>query len=86
MNNTSRNEAGQLIKSKPTNAMFRENHDRIYRKQSAQEWISELYISDPMISPDGWKDIPYETPITRSDFDARMARSTILLDHANFKK
>ena len=71
--------ADQII-SKILSRDGRENHDRIFRKQSAQAWVDELYPGATIYDPDGWREdgTDLETPINRADFERRFQKSTIL--------
>ena len=73
---------GDEIKSKALSKEGRDNWDRIFKKQSAYDWLKELgYNENAIIDPDGWRydEVTLETPITRSDFFNRFNQSTTLL-------
>ena len=73
---------GDEIKSKGLSNQGRDNWDRIFKKQSAYDWLKELgYAENAIIDPAGWRydDVTLETPITRSDFFNRFNQSTTLL-------
>lgn len=80
---------GDEIKSKGLSSKGRDNWDRIFKKQSAYDWLKELgYDEDTIIDPDGWRcdDVTLDVPITRSDFFTRFNQSTVTLPLPNLNE
>ena len=73
---------GDEIKSKGLSSKGRDNWDRIFKKQSAYDWLKELrYDEYTILDPDGWRyddKVTLDTPITRSDFFRRFNESTVM--------
>ena len=78
---------GDQIKSKAFSEKGRANWDRIFKKQSAWNWLKELeYDEYTILDPDGWRQndgVNMDTPITRSDFFKRFNASTVMYKPIN---
>lgn len=74
---------GDSIQSGIYSAQGRFNHDLIFAKKTAQEWIEYLpdYKNFVIYDPDGWRHddgVTLETKITYKDFLTRFSESTVL--------
>ena len=73
---------GDEIKSKGLSKQGRNNWDRIFKKQSAYDWLKELkYEKYTILDPDGWRyhdGITMDTPISKSEFHRRFNESTVM--------
>jgi len=74
---------GDQIKSGILSNQGRYNHDLIFAKKTAQEWIDFVPAYNNMIiyDPDGWRyddGVTLETKISYSDFTRRFSESTVL--------
>lgn len=70
---------GDEIKSKILSAQGRKNHDRIFAKKSAHEWLKDETVT--VIDPDGWRwddGVTMETPIPYIEFQKRLMQCTVL--------
>lgn len=78
---------GDEIKSKGLTNQGRDNWDRIFKKQSAADWLKELgYDEYTILDPDGWRyndGVTLDTPINRSDFFKRFNESTVMFKPIN---
>lgn len=75
---TRNNITGDEIKSKALTAAGRENHDRIFAKKSAHEWLKAESVQ--ILDPDGWRyddGVTMDTPISYTDFKRRLQESTV---------
>lgn len=74
---------GDQIKSGVLSKQGRINHDLIFAKKTAQEWIDFVpeYKNMVIYDPDGWRyddGVTLETKISYSDFVRRFSESTVL--------
>jgi hypothetical protein len=73
---------GDSIASKVLSEKGRANWDSIFKKHSAWDWLKELGPDNyQILDPDGWRyddGVTLDTPITKSDFDRRFNRSTVM--------
>lgn len=70
---------GDDIKSKILSAQGRKNHDRIFSKKSAHEWLKDETLT--VIDPDGWRwddGVTMDTPISYKEFQKRLVQCTVL--------
>jgi len=70
---------GDEIKSKILSAQGRENHDRIFAKKSAYEWLKGETVT--VLDADGWRDndgVTMDTPISYKEFQKRLVRCTVM--------
>jgi len=66
------------IKSKILSSQGRQNHDRIFAKKSAHEWLKDEAVT--MMDPDGWRwndGVTMDTPISYSEFQKRLVHCTV---------
>lgn len=66
------------IKSKILSAQGRKNHDRIFSKKSAYEWLRDETIT--ILDPDGWRwndGVTMDTLISYKEFQKRLMHCTI---------
>jgi len=69
---------GDEIKSKILSSQGRQNHDRIFAKKSAHEWLKDEAVT--MMDPDGWRyddGVTLDTPISYSEFQKRLVHCTV---------
>jgi hypothetical protein len=69
---------GDEIKSKILSSQGRQNHDRIFAKKSAHEWLKDETVT--MMDPDGWRyddGVTMDTPISYSEFQKRLVHCTV---------
>ena len=69
---------GDEIKSKILSSQGRQNHDRIFAKKSAHEWLKDEAVT--MMDPDGWRwndGVTMDTPISYSEFQKRLVHCTV---------
>lgn len=67
------------IKTSAYSKQGRENHDRIFAKKSAHEWLKEHTVK--IINPDGWgweDGITMDTPISYFEFQHRLTHCTVM--------
>jgi hypothetical protein len=74
---------GAEIKSGIYTARGRDNHDRIFAKKSAAEWLACLpeYKGFIIMDPDGWRyddGVTMESKISYSEFKRRFNESTVI--------
>lgn len=74
---------GAEIKSGVYSERGRNNHDRIFAKKTAAEWLEFLpeYKGTTILDPDGWRyndGVTLESKISYSEFIRRLSESTIL--------
>lgn len=70
---------GDEIKSKTLSSEGRKNHDRIFAKKSAHEWLKDESVR--MLDPDGWRyddGVTMDTPISYKEFQKRLVQSTVM--------
>lgn len=70
---------GDEIKSKILSAQGRQNHDRIFSKKSAHEWLKDEVVT--VLDADGWRDndgVTMDTPISYKEFQQRLVRCTVM--------
>ena len=87
---TTNNITGAEIKSSVYTQQGRDNHDRIFAKRSATEWLcSEEFRGIYIIDPDGWRaddGVLLETPISYKDFCYRLSLSTCSFPDSYFNQ
>jgi hypothetical protein len=69
---------GDEIKSKILSSQGRQNHDRIFAKKSAHEWLKDETVT--IINPDDWRyddGVTLDTPISYSEFQKRLVHCTV---------
>ena len=69
---------GDEIKSKILSSQGRQNHDRIFAKKSAHEWLKDEAVT--MMDPDGWRyndGVTLDTAISYSEFQKRLVQCTV---------
>jgi hypothetical protein len=69
---------GDEIKSKILSSQGRQNHDRIFAKKSAHEWLKDEAVT--MMDPDGWRyndGVTLDTPISYKEFQKRLVHCTV---------
>lgn len=82
------NITGDEIKSKILSEEGRQNHDKIFAKKSAHEWLKNDPSVIIMHDPDGWRfgdGIDMDTPITYTEYVRRLNYCTIQLKLENCK-
>ncbi len=75
------NITGDEIKSKALSKQGRKNHDRIYAKKSAYEWLKDEESVSSILDPDGWRyndGVTMDTPISYKDFCYRLQQCTVM--------
>lgn len=68
-----------LIKSKILSAEGRKNHDRIFSKKSAYEWLKDEKVT--VLDPDGWRwndGVTMDSPISYKEFQKRLVHCTVM--------
>lgn len=72
---------GAEIKSGIYSAAGRANHDRIFAKKTAHEWLqTDEFLGMTIIDPDGWRHpdgVSLEDRISYKDFCSRLNQSTV---------
>lgn len=72
---------GAEIKSSIYSAQGRDNHDRIFGKKTATEWLQlDEFKGVHILDPDGWRQsdgVSYDDPISYADFHHRFNMSTV---------
>lgn len=72
---------GSEIKSGVYSKSGRENHDRIFAKKSAYDWLAtEEFSGTKIYDPDGWRlgdGVTMDDPISYKDFCSRLNMSTV---------
>jgi hypothetical protein len=69
---------GDEIKSKILSVEGRKNHDRIFAKKSAHEWLKDESVT--MLDPDGWRyddGVTMDTRISYKEFQKRLVQCTV---------
>jgi hypothetical protein len=73
---------GDCIASRPVSEAYRSGWDRIFRKQSAHLWLKDPEFCEiQLVDADGWTQndgITLDSPITKKEFETRLALSTII--------
>lgn len=72
---------GAEIKSGIYSAAGRANHDRIFTKKSAYEWLkTDEFLGIVILDPDGWRrsdGVSMQDRISYNDFCSRLNESTV---------
>jgi hypothetical protein len=81
---------GAEIKSGIYTSRGRDNHDRIFAKKTAHEWLqTEEFAGIHIHDDDGWRDadgVKMEDRISYKDFCYRLSLSTCSFPEAYFRK